>query len=313
RIGDEVLVKYLNGDPEQPIVVGRTYHSTTEPPYNLPEHKTRMTIKSKTHKGNGFNELRFEDEKGQEEIFLHAEKDLNHIVKRNESTEVGNDRSEQVERDENIHIGNNRTERVTQDEDLTVNQDQLRHIGRNRLTRIEKDDILNINNSYRLAVHGDTHIYVGNDLTIEIAQNGSWQSGELLEQICNQFELEGYEQVTLQGPGGTIIISREGIELIGNVYVEGELREESGAAEGVNPFDIQVNDEESFYKIQFRMLDDQGNPYVNVPFSILLSEGEQKGITDLDGLTPIYYTQNEENVKCRLHIDSEEDWEWDKK
>ncbi|WGE70136.1 type VI secretion system tip protein VgrG [Actinobacillus equuli subsp. haemolyticus] len=198
RIGDEVLVKYLNGDPDQPIVVGRTYHSTTEPPYNLPEQKTRMTIKSKTHKGNGFNELRFEDEKGEEEIFLHAEKDLNHIVKRNESTEVGNDRSEQVMRDENIHIGNNRTETVVQDKALTVNRDQLRHIGRNRITRIEKDEILNINNSYRLEVHGDTHIHVGKDLTIEVAQNGSWHAGELLEQICEQFELEGYEQVTLR-------------------------------------------------------------------------------------------------------------------
>ncbi|WP_018652937.1 bacteriophage T4 gp5 trimerisation domain-containing protein [Actinobacillus capsulatus] len=198
--------------------------------------------KSKTHKGNGFNELRFEDEKGQEEIFIHAEKDLNHIVKRNETTEVGNDRSEQVVRDENIHIGNNRTERVTQDEDLTVNRDQQRQIGRNRLTRIEKDEILNINNSYRLDVQGDTYIHVGNDLTIEVAQNGSWHAGELLEQICEQFELEGYEQVTLQGPGGTIIISREGIELIGNVYVEGELREESGAAEGVNPFEMEVNE-----------------------------------------------------------------------
>ncbi|WP_018652946.1 bacteriophage T4 gp5 trimerisation domain-containing protein, partial [Actinobacillus capsulatus] len=240
--GDEVLVKFLNGDPDQPIVVGRTYHSTTEPPYNLPEHKSRMTIKSKTHKGNGFNELRFEDEKGQEEIFLHAEKDLNHIVKRNESTEVGNDRSEQVVRDENIHIGNNRRETVVQDEALTVNRDQLRHIGRNRITRIEKDEILNINNSYRLEVHGDTHIHVGNDLTIEIAQNGSWQSGELLEQICNQFELEGYEQVTLQGPGGTIVITREGIELIGNVYVEGELSQQSGEPDMVSRLQQVANE-----------------------------------------------------------------------
>ncbi|WP_162541435.1 type VI secretion system Vgr family protein, partial [Aggregatibacter aphrophilus] len=77
RIGHEVIVDFLEGDPDQPIITGRTYHSTTEPPYNLPEHKTRMTIKSKTHKGNGFNELRFEDEKDREEIFIHAEKDQN--------------------------------------------------------------------------------------------------------------------------------------------------------------------------------------------------------------------------------------------
>ncbi|WP_162541437.1 type VI secretion system tip protein TssI/VgrG, partial [Aggregatibacter aphrophilus] len=89
RIGQEVIVNFLEGDPDQPIITGRTYHSTTEPPYPLPKHKTRMTIKSKTHKGNGFNELRFEDEKGQEEIFLHAEKDHNHIVNHDETSRIG--------------------------------------------------------------------------------------------------------------------------------------------------------------------------------------------------------------------------------
>ncbi|WP_238375366.1 type VI secretion system Vgr family protein, partial [Aggregatibacter actinomycetemcomitans] len=195
RIGDEVLVKFLNGDPDRPIVTGRAYHSTTEPPYPLPEHKTRMTIKSKSHKGNGFNELRFEDEKDLEEIFLHAEKDLNHIVKHNETSQIGHNRTEQVSRDETIHIGNNRTETVSQDEDLTVKRDQTRNIGRNRITKIEQDEVLNINNNRYVNVHGDTIIHVGKELNIEIAQNGSWHAGELFEQICEQFELEGYEQV----------------------------------------------------------------------------------------------------------------------
>ena len=201
RIGDEVLVKYLNGDPDQPIVVGRTYHSTTEPPYALPKHKTRMTIKSKTHKGNGFNELRFEDEKGQEEIFLHAEKDLNHIVNHDETTQIGNNRTEHVRRNETIYISNNRY----------VN------------------------------VHGDTVIHVGKELNIEIAQNGSWEAGELFEQICEQFDLEGYELVELSGPGGSILISRDGIELIGDVFVEGELVMEGGAPDMVASFKTAVN------------------------------------------------------------------------
>ncbi|WP_167367173.1 type VI secretion system Vgr family protein [Rodentibacter genomosp. 2] len=311
RIGDEVLVKYLNGDPDQPIVVGRTYHSTTEPPYNLPEHKTRTTIKSKTHKGNGFNELRFEDEKDQEEIFIHAEKDLNHIVKNDETTQVGNNRTEQVSRNETVHIGNNRTETVNQDETLTINRDQIKTIGRNCITKVEQDDLLNVNNNRYVNVHGDTIIHVGNELNIDIAQNGSWQAGELFEQICDQFDLEGYESVEISGPGGSIVINREGIELIGDVYIEGEFCQEKGEYEEVNPFDTEINDSESFYRIQFRMLDDQGNPYANVPFSVLLSEGEQNGITDLDGLTPIFYTRNEENVKCRLHIDHEEEWKWE--
>ena len=244
RIGHEVLVKFLNGDPDQPIVVGRTYHSTTEPPYELPKHKTRMTIKSKTHKGNGFNELRFEDEMGREEVFIHAEKDLNHIVKHDETTQVGHDRTEQVGRNETIHIGNDRTETVGQDEDLTINRDQIRSIGRNRITKIEKDDILNVNNNRRVNVHADSLIKVGQDLTIEIAQNGSWVAGELFEQVCEQFDLEGYELVELSGPGGSILISRNGIELIGDVFVEGELVMEGGAPDMVETLRLAANEGE---------------------------------------------------------------------
>ena len=75
RIGHEVIVDFLEGDPDQPIITGRTYHTVNVPPYKLPGGRTRMVIKSKTHKGTGFNELRFEDENNKQEIFIHAEKD----------------------------------------------------------------------------------------------------------------------------------------------------------------------------------------------------------------------------------------------
>ena len=241
RIGQEVIVNFLEGDPDQPIITGRTYHSTTEPPYPLPKHKTRMTIKSKTHKGNGFNELRFEDEKGQEEIFLHAEKDHNHIVNHDETSRIGHDRTEQVNRNETVNIGHDRMETVGLDESLTINRDQMRHIGRNRISKIEKDNLLNIGNNYQVNVHADTIIKVGKDTTIEVAQNGEWLAGDLLESICKHFNIEGYEEVRLQGPAGEIVVNQEGITLIGNVRIEGELTEEGGSPEAVNPFDTKPN------------------------------------------------------------------------
>ncbi|WP_257824025.1 hypothetical protein [Aggregatibacter actinomycetemcomitans] len=79
------------------------------------------------------------------------------------------------------------------------------------------------------------------ELNIEIAQNGSWHAGELFEQICEQFELEGYEQVELSGPGGSIILNREGITLVGDVYIEGELVMEEEEMEGVDVFSTQIN------------------------------------------------------------------------
>ncbi|WP_348983281.1 type VI secretion system tip protein TssI/VgrG, partial [Motilimonas sp. E26] len=72
RIGHEVIVSFLEGDPDQPIITGRTYHATNKVPYALPEHKTRTVIRTETHKGDSYNELRFEDEVGQEDIYIHA-------------------------------------------------------------------------------------------------------------------------------------------------------------------------------------------------------------------------------------------------
>ena len=93
-------------------------------------------------------------------------------------------------------------------------------------------------------VHGDTVIHVGKELNIEIAQNGSWEAGELFEQICEQFDLEGYELVELSGPGGSILISRNGIELIGDVFVEGELVMEGGAPDMVETLRLAANEGE---------------------------------------------------------------------
>lgn len=140
RIGHEVIVDFLEGDPDQPIVTGRTYHETTRPPYPLPENKTRMTIQSKTHKGDGFNELRFEDEMDQEEVFIHAQKDQNNVVRNNETTNIGNDRIENVGHDERINIGNdsylaiakNRIEKVDGKHDTTVISDLTQKVDGNR-------------------------------------------------------------------------------------------------------------------------------------------------------------------------------------
>ena len=302
RIGHEVLVKFLNGDPDQPIVVGRTYHSTTEPPYELPKHKTRMTIKSKTHKGNGFNELRFEDEMGREEVFIHAEKDLNHIVKHDETTQVGHDRTEQVGRNETIHIGNDRMETVGQDEDLTINRDQIRSIGRNRITKIEKDDILNVNNNRRVNIHADSLIKVGQDLTIEIAQNGSWVAGELFEQVCELFDLEGYDEVHIQGPAGEIVLNQEGITLIGNVYVEGPLTEDAGAADGVTRFETENHTPNSpLMQIQFFLSPHSDQPLIGMPYT-LYADGKEigKGMTDDKGEIEITHEENVEKYEVKF-------------
>ncbi|MDC9612814.1 type VI secretion system tip protein VgrG [Xenorhabdus khoisanae] len=88
RIGQEVVVDFLHGDPDQPIVTGRTYHASNIPPGGLPGSKTQMAFRSKTHKGEGYNELLFEDAKGSERLSMHAQKDMHTTVKDNQSLVV---------------------------------------------------------------------------------------------------------------------------------------------------------------------------------------------------------------------------------
>ncbi len=88
RVGQEVVVDFLHGDPDQPIIIGRTYHASNLPSIGLPAAKTQMAFRSKTHKGEGFNELKFEDANGQEMLSMHAQKDMSTVVKDNQSLTV---------------------------------------------------------------------------------------------------------------------------------------------------------------------------------------------------------------------------------
>jgi type VI secretion system secreted protein VgrG len=99
RIGQEVLVSFLEGDPDQPLITGRVYNAINMPPYELEANKTQSGIKSRSSKGgseNNFNEFRFEDKKNKEEVYFQAEKDLNSLVKNKETRKVKNSRTSNV-------------------------------------------------------------------------------------------------------------------------------------------------------------------------------------------------------------------------
>ncbi|MCF6445892.1 type VI secretion system Vgr family protein [Nereida sp. MMG025] len=108
RIGMEVIVEHLRGDPDKPIVTGCVYNGKNTPPYELPEQKTRSTFKTDTHGGEGFNELRFEDEKDKEEIYVHGQKDRITKIEHNQSKRVNVKKIESVGPDKASEVGNNR-------------------------------------------------------------------------------------------------------------------------------------------------------------------------------------------------------------
>ena len=172
RIGQEVVVDFLEGDPDQPIIIGSVYNADQMPPYQLPDNKTQSGIKTRSSLGGSaanFNEIRFEDKKGDEQLYIHAEKNADIVVE--------NDKSEKVLRDETVTIGRDRTEKVGHDQAITVsNNDDLKvgvsqsitigakqdeTIGVQRSTQVGTTDSLNVGASRSTLVGAADSLSVG--------------------------------------------------------------------------------------------------------------------------------------------------------
>ncbi|MBU0909769.1 MAG: type VI secretion system tip protein VgrG [Proteobacteria bacterium] len=145
RIGHEVTVDFIEGDPDRPIIIGQVYHGNNNPPYALPDNKTMSTFKSNSSpKGDGFNEIRFEDKKGEEQLFLHAEKNMDIRVKNDRLETIGHDRHLVVENDRKEHIKNDRHEKVDNHHQEEIGGDRhLRVIGK-QATEISKNMSLTV-------------------------------------------------------------------------------------------------------------------------------------------------------------------------
>jgi hypothetical protein len=140
RVGMEVVVVFIEGDPDRPLVVGCVYNGENHTPYLLPDEKTKSTIKtSSTPGGDGFNELRFEDLKNEEQIYMHAQKDMDVMVRHDSTFTVGNDRTHTIQGHEH----------------LTVRKD--------RVTSITRNDSLDIEGNRTVGVHGGVGLSVGVD------------------------------------------------------------------------------------------------------------------------------------------------------
>ncbi|KAA6461934.1 type VI secretion system tip protein VgrG [Acidobacteria bacterium AB60] len=142
RVGQEVLVSFLDGDPDRPVITGRVYNDVQTVPYKLPDNGTRTTFRTSSSTGGGtahYNELRFEDKSGSEQVFLRAEKDLDTRVLNDSREWVGNDsstivkanRTEKVEGDESIQITGKRTEKVGGDDNIDVTGNVNQKAGQN--------------------------------------------------------------------------------------------------------------------------------------------------------------------------------------
>jgi type VI secretion system secreted protein VgrG len=171
RIGQEVIVDFLEGDPDQPIITGRVYNADQMPPYALPANKTQSGIKSRSTLGGGaanFNEIRFEDKKGSEQLYIHAEKNQDNIVENDETTDVGHDRTETVHNNETITIGVDRTETVGNNETITIGVNRIEMVGANETITIGANRVISVGASETATVALQRTHAVGVNETIAI-------------------------------------------------------------------------------------------------------------------------------------------------
>lgn len=142
RIGQEVIVDFLGGDPDRPIVVGRVYTSVQKVPYKLPVHKTQSGLKSMSSPATGgYNELMFEDAAGSENVRFQAEKDWNGLVKNNAVTRIGNDNTSSVGHDDKHFVGNDQLHRIEKNQTNLIGETRLVVTGKDHF-RLVKDNLL---------------------------------------------------------------------------------------------------------------------------------------------------------------------------
>ncbi len=170
RIGHEVIVDFLDGDPDRPIITGRVYNAETTVPYTLPDNASQSGWKSwSTPTTGGYNELRFEDKAGAEEVYFQAEKDHVELVKNDETRTIGHDWVEDVGHDATQSIGHDRTESVANNKDVSVGNNRTVQIGMN------DDETVGVNRS--LTVGTNETINIGSNSTETIGMNHSQTVG----------------------------------------------------------------------------------------------------------------------------------------
>jgi type VI secretion system secreted protein VgrG len=174
RIGQEVVVEFLEGDPDRPLITGSVYNAEQMPPWSLPANQTQSGILSRSTKSGtaeNANAIRFEDKKGEEQLWLHAEKDQLTEVENDETKWVGNDRSKTIDGNETTTVHKNRTETVDQNETITVHQNRTETVDQNETITIQQNRTETVAQNETIAIGANRTEEVGGNETVGITGN----------------------------------------------------------------------------------------------------------------------------------------------
>ena len=221
RMGQEVVVDFLEGDPDQPLITGRVYNAEQMPPWELPANATQSGILSRSSKGGSAanaNALRFEDKKGAEQVWLHAEKNQDIEVENDETHWVGHDRTKTIDHDETSHIKHDRTETVDNNETITVHANRTETVDKEetitihggRTEVVDKEESITIHGGRTEKVDKDENITIDGGRTETVAKNESITiNGGRTETVAKD------ESITINGGRTETVAKNEGITING--------------------------------------------------------------------------------------------------
>lgn len=269
RVGHEVMISYIEGDPDRPVISGRAYNAVNPVPYVLPDHKTVSTWKSKSYPnadGGWFNEIKYEDQIGDELFYIQAQKNMRVLVKNDESITVGNERDKYVIGQEQEIVGVNRVQITGVDRGrmTALNQtaavagskiqrvigEEREHTELSRMLLVKKNQDIVVKGKRRERVEYDQHFRVVGDrverikktrslLVLEekhekVGQNFARESGKEHHVVAGEELIGEATDITLKGPGGFVRINAMGITISGT-FVKINVSGNPGHGHGSHP------------------------------------------------------------------------------
>jgi len=218
RIGQEVLVSFMEGDPDRPVITGRVYNADQMPPYTLPDYQTRSTFMSRSSKGGGssnYNELRFEDLKGQEQIFMNAEKDMD--------LRVENDSREYIGANRHLIVTANQQEKVNAEKHLQVTGNHNEKIGGNLSLQVTGNQMEKVTGNKSLSVTGNQNESITGNVSLSVTggKNDSITMGYAMSAMS--IHLTGEAGIVIECPAGiTLKAGASSVDISpGGVYITG--------------------------------------------------------------------------------------------
>jgi type VI secretion system secreted protein VgrG len=230
RRGQEVVVEFLEGDPDRPLITGSVYNGDNAPPYALPDNRTQSGIKTRSSTEGteeNYNEIKFEDKKGEEQLSIHAEKDMSASAENDQSLSAGHDQNLSAGHDQSVTVENDLTERVNNNKTINVEGTHTETIKRDTSVRVDQGMIqISAKKAfYMTSDDEDVAVQSFSKKMHAVGKTEALLSGEQKAKVLSTsgpVEIQGSQKVEIKCGGSTITVDASGVEVVGtNVSVNG--------------------------------------------------------------------------------------------